>query len=98
MKNPAPVQEAPPVIAKVRPAPMTYAQGLRRMLGMFAWFRRLGVKPTFFVLSILFSCAMIFFNLLGLRLFMQLLQELIKGDFAGVKDKMGITRHLLKAF
>ncbi len=62
------------------------------------FFRDMEIKPTFFFLSVLCSFLSVFFNLLGIRLFVPLLGGLIQNDFSKVGDKLGVVRFLVKKF
>ncbi|MDD5671191.1 MAG: ABC transporter ATP-binding protein [Candidatus Omnitrophica bacterium] len=63
---------------------------------LFAFLRRMGVVPTFFILSIGCSLLAVLFNLIGLSLLIPLITGIVKGDFMNVHDQYGIVVHMIR--
>jgi subfamily B ATP-binding cassette protein MsbA len=77
--------------------PQASVNVFKSMGEIFYWLKRVGVRPHFFFLSVVFTAASVFFNFFGLRLFISLLRGLIQGHFTLVKDKLGLVKHVVAA-
>ncbi len=72
--------------------PARFSEAFRSITELFAFFRQVRIVPFYFFLSVACSSIAVYFNLLGLRLLIPLLQGVIKADFASVSDKLGMVR------
>ena len=71
---------------------------LKHISNLFFWFRKVGVSPAYFFLSIVCTFFSLVFNLFGLRLFIPFLQGLMRGNFTKIHDKLHVIELLKHKF